>query len=511
MMLIENIKEKKRELLIALGVAILYYYLSSIVFDGKSNLSKVLISIVFSLGLVSSIRSNMKYILSFFIALSYALTYYYSSLYGELSFGSAASIAESDISESVDFLYSIDFHFLVRSILLSAVLFILLIQFKIERNNCINYISFVILIMSSLSIGYVIYSPSNESGTPKRMVRYNLVLNPIIHFSEYYRYARLENNMDITPSWSNVQVTDVHKEVSIVVIGESAMRNRLGIYGYDIDTTPDIDKYAGVSIVSDALSPASQTMTSLPRILAINDGVTTQYDLNIVDLANIAGYETTWISNQGRFGKADTAITIIANQADNKIFLNNDYHDASSDFKLIEPLLEILKEPRGKKLIFLHTIGSHYDFCRRSKEGKYKLKDIDENKLSDCYDNSIFNTFKLINEIQSILSNKSISYQMVYFSDHGMVKVERRPYIVHGVGSKITKEAFEIPLIFWDTGAKGKEYINIEYYMRDFTHMLSLWLGIKSDQLDDTKSAISSNYNSEKFVVDDNIKKIHFD
>lgn len=510
-MIIENIKKRKRELVIVFIVAILYYYLSNVVFEGKNNVSKVLISMVFSLGIISSIRSNIKYIVSFFISLSYALTYYYSSLYGELSFGSAASIAESNISESIDFLYSIDVIFVIKSVLLSLLLFFLLMKFEIEKNNLSNYMSFVVLALSLLSVGYVIYSPNIESGTPKRMVRYNLVLNPIIHFSEYYRYVRLENNTIITPSWSNVQVADARKDVSIVVIGESVMRNRLGVYGYDIDTTPNIDQYAGVSIVSDARSPASQTMTSLPRILAINDGVTTQYDLNIVDLAKIAGYETTWISNQGRFGKADTAITILANQADNKIFLNNDYHDASSDFMLIEPLLDTLKEPLDKKLIFLHTIGSHYDFCRRSKEGKYKLKGIDENKLSDCYDNSIFNTFKLINEIQAILSDRAISYQMVYFSDHGMVEVERRPYIVHGVGSKITKQAFEIPLIFWDSDIKGKTSINIEYYMKDFTHMLSLWLGIKSDQLDDKKSVLSSDYNSEKFVIDDNIEKIYFD
>lgn len=50
------------------------------------------------------------------------------------------------------------------------------------------------------------------------------------------------------------------------------------------------------------LSPGPNTFTSVIRYLTLNDGVNVQLNNNIITLANMAGFETSWISNQGEDG-----------------------------------------------------------------------------------------------------------------------------------------------------------------------------------------------------------------
>lgn len=48
-----------------------------------------------------------------------------------------------------------------------------------------------------------------------------------------------------------------------------------------------------------------------------------QYQDNFVTLANRAGFQTWWFSNQGQIGEYDTAIASIAKRADEAHFLKN--------------------------------------------------------------------------------------------------------------------------------------------------------------------------------------------
>ena len=51
--------------------------------------------------------------------------------------------------------------------------------------------------------------------------------------------------------------------------------------------------------------------------------------MSIIDVANAAGYDTVWISNQVQYGLADTPITTIASEAKQQIWL----HDKVWTFK----------------------------------------------------------------------------------------------------------------------------------------------------------------------------------
>lgn len=56
-----------------------------------------------------------------------------------------------------------------------------------------------------------------------------------------------------------------------------------------------------------------------------------QYQDNFVTLANRAGFQTWWFSNQGQIGEYDTAIASIAKRADEAHFLKNGDFEADKN------------------------------------------------------------------------------------------------------------------------------------------------------------------------------------
>lgn len=88
-----------------------------------------------------------------------------------------------------------------------------------------------------------------------------------------------------------------------------------------------------------------------------------QYQDNFVTLANRAGFQTWWFSNQGQIGEYDTAIASIAKRADEAHFLKNGDFEADKntrDDALLTMTAQVLATERTQpQLIVLHLMGSH--------------------------------------------------------------------------------------------------------------------------------------------------------
>lgn len=59
-----------------------------------------------------------------------------------------------------------------------------------------------------------------------------------------------------------------------------------------------------------------------------------QFQDNFVTLANRAGFQTSWFSNQGQIGEYDTAIASIAKRADEVQFLKNGDFEANKTLRM---------------------------------------------------------------------------------------------------------------------------------------------------------------------------------
>lgn len=116
--------------------------------------------------------------------------------------------------------------------------------------------------------------------------------------------------------------------VYVLVIGESLTRDHMNVYGYERDTTP-FQSQAAIDphyvFFNHAYSCYTQTVQVLTEALTEKN----QYNdmalanaYSIIDMAREAGFHTTWISNQSRFGIWDTPIGAIGSACDDQYWIN---------------------------------------------------------------------------------------------------------------------------------------------------------------------------------------------
>lgn len=229
----------------------------------------------------------------------------------------------------------------------------------------------------------------------------------------------------------------------VVIVGESARRSNMQLYGFNQETTPVESSFKKNALIfTNAIAPASATVLAVPMILSQADPDNFTIDKladNIVNIARKTGYYTEWISAQGSSGKSNNYIAAIASTSQKLRWVNTQY-----DTELLPALEEALEKP-GKKFIVLHINGSHEMACDRYPASASVLNT--GNKYEDCYNNAIRYTDYFIGEVAKRLQNTPSS--LLYFSDHGL---EKNPLLeslyMHGSRNP-SKEAYEVPQFIW--------------------------------------------------------------
>ncbi|MDR1789797.1 MAG: phosphoethanolamine transferase domain-containing protein [Opitutaceae bacterium] len=132
-----------------------------------------------------------------------------------------------------------------------------------------------------------------------------------LHAREYVRHARLdENAFELTPPDIEVSVSATDVDDYIIVIGESARRRALSLYGATRETAPEeVARRGNMLLFANAISPAIETRLAVSRTLCNMERDAGEHALprligdNIITLAKAAGYKTFWISLQGEGGQ----------------------------------------------------------------------------------------------------------------------------------------------------------------------------------------------------------------
>lgn len=489
-----------------------YILLKSIFTKDKALplVGKAILNTLFSIGLASLFYGNTYVLLA--ISILFFFNYYYSYTYGEMSYGSVASIFETNTSEAMEFLKTFNPKVVLKVFFVSSLFFMSHWLFSNQvRVSSLAYFACVYSLLSVVGFIYIYAADKTKKKIFAKLLKHNGLFNSFLHIARYLKYKRMTKKIKITSAWTNVKREAEESNVYIVIIGESARRDNFHVYGYPVMNTPSAAEMKGYTIIEDAYSPATQTMLSIPRILAKNSGSEQlNLDLNIIDLANDAGFNTYWISNQGKLGAADTDVTMLANRAQEKIFLQADYSKAESDFKLLDEVRLVLDQEQEKQskqptLIFLHTMGSHSDFSERSKLGKYHLEDSSD---TYDYDNTIYNTYRFIEDLRDIAACFDDKYQLCYFSDHGLAKIDEKPYFTHAVGKLFSYDSARVPLFFVGNRASAGELIRQRYYLRDMVHSLADWMGIQAHELENQRSILSRIFQPQKDYVLDDAKRL---
>ena len=315
---------------------------------------------------------------------------------------------------------------------------------------------------------------------------------PIYNFAfvtKDYFGADFKSVRELQAGYQSIYASHSHKTAPnrisnvVFIIGESLQRNFMSLYGYYLPTTPNLqalEQSGNLIAFSDVVSPGAKTNDVLKYVLNFGNYESEKQrpwsaNLDIVNLARLANYETFWISNQERYGQWAVASGASAKMTDHSDFTNQIpvYKYAYSLDEVMLPSIKNFKSSAKKsplarkdessaaevngtqkkdKFFILHLMGSHpsYEFRYPKSFAKFSAADISREPLDEGqkkelahYLNTVaYNDF-ILSEIYKIFASDNTL--IVYFSDHAQSLYQYRGKLIHGGINRFT---LEIPLIF---------------------------------------------------------------
>ena len=482
--------------------------------------------------LIFSFNQKIFWYFVTFITITLSLYYPVYLSYGKPNSGIIAAFFETNPAESFEFLGKLKLSNLGLPILFIFSFYVLykLKKYAINQveisakeqkhKKILNGFLAIVTIFSVIWVPtqFYIQNVSNDkvdahwtlANSPVNLISF--YANFIESITDYYHdKSDLENVQNITPPWHIISAKPQYKNY-VLIIGESARRDYMSTYGFNLPTTPFLDKTKGY-INAGYISSAPATYHSLLNTLHFNpkDKGKKDYSYNIITLAKMAGIKTFWLSNQGSIGKYDTLASRLGVTADFHYFTKKGGFTTNNadDMTLLDELKRRFKEKtysNNVRLFVIHLMGSHRNFCQRLKEEEKKLEFINES-LS-CYVNTILKTDKFIEETISLLKEQNEPYSLIYFSDHGLshINKEDKKEVDLDFGDKY-KQNFDVPFVKISSDDNTREVVNIKRSAFNFIYGFSQWLGIQTEELNNHYDFFSNKDDEEikVFNFQDNI------
>lgn len=419
-------------------------------------------------------------------------------------------LLDSNNQELSGFLFSYLTWPVVLYIVLSIILFFFIRKVQFKTSNKLS-----VMICAVGFIGVVVLL--KNTGLIESNVYHNIArgTSGYIDLQNSIKFESVVNKGDISINADN--------EVLVFVLGESTARGHMQIHGYEKETSPLLTSIRdSLFIYNNVISTDVLTLKSVPKILSSLDVGSKNTSLyNLVEVFNVAGYNTYWLSNQRPISYHDNAISKIASRSTMFKFYNHiiDKHTLTLDEIMLPDYRQILELP-GKKVVFVRLIGTHFDYVKRYPASYNKFKNnADKSKkkrIINHYDNAVlYNDFivkSLIDDLKKI--NKKSA--LIYVSDHGENVYDGTDF--YGRNEEVlTKSMFEIPFLLW-TSNDFNFPIDFDFkpnrkFMADHTYeSVGHLFGVVHKSMDTRKSIFSKAFLQRKrWVVDNSIDyDVHF-
>ncbi len=279
-----------------------------------------------------------------------------------------------------------------------------------------------------------------------------------------------ENNKDFS---YHLTIGSNENQTIVLVLGETARKHNFQLYGYNRKTNPILSKTNNLIIFKNATTNANLTLTSFSQIFSSiepNNYEGHFFELGLVSAFNEADFHTYWITNQSY--SPGSIFQMYSKQADLFIDVSMTLETRSYDEKIIPIIDEIIQDNFKKRLIVIHSIGSHfrYNFRYPKQFSKY-LPELDgsmsiagisvdyKELFVNSYDNSIIYTDYFLSKIIDLLKKNNEASLMMYLSDHGEnLYDDDKEMILHG-NLNPTKYELEIPMLIWYSDTYKNIYI----------------------------------------------------
>ncbi len=255
-------------------------------------------------------------------------------------------------------------------------------------------------------------------------IPFNLYFIPKRYFDE-----RTIINTQRPPISEGAEYTAPNDSLIVVfVLGESLRADHLAFNGYHRNTTPCLSKEDIVSLPN-VYCIQTYTNSSLPYILTRADSLHPERgyeERSFIDLFNACGFYTAWLANQ----ESANSYVYFMHECDTLKYLNADKSpytfDKWVDGSMFPAYEALLRQPSPRKMIVLHTIGSHWYYNSHFTEDFQRFNPITNSRIIssntteemiNSYDNTVLYTDSFIHRlIEKIRSQNAI---LIYLSDHG--------------------------------------------------------------------------------------------
>jgi glucan phosphoethanolaminetransferase (alkaline phosphatase superfamily) len=315
----------------------------------------------------------------------------------------------------------------------------------------------------------------------------NLYLSPFYAFQNYtHSLALFKQNTAPVSNFLELNTLKLAQKqqgnLHLIVIGESSNKHHMSLYNYSKKTTPKLDALSqknNLIVFKHAFSNHTTTLPALSLALTSANQInqqSLQKAHSIIRILKAINSKTAWLSNQRRYGIYDNLISLLSNDSDATIYINEAVGDDEIkvfDSQLLEPLKKTINnwDKKTNLVIFLHLIGNHSLYKERYPKEFEKFKTpfvevlidsiknglgITQQNTSEInhYDNSILFTDFVISRFIEHIEKLNLTSTLLYFADHGE-DVNRG--IAHNP-TQFTYDMVEIPLIIWVSEKYRKQY-----------------------------------------------------
>lgn len=361
------------------------------------------------------IRSVLRFIILAVILLPvFVILGYYSVTSTVFAPDTLLAIAQTNIQEAIEYAkdnFSCKTIFLI--ILTNAFVFFVAIK-NTQKILWNKYNLFLVLFcITACLVGVYKYRDNIITDIPKQASK---TLAQYKNFSKE-RTDRKENMSKLLLS---------HKPeagVYVLVIGESQNRAHMQAYNYHRATTPWLDSMKNdknMLLFTKVYSCHTHTVPTLLYALTAKNqynNIAVKNAVSVLEVAEAAGFETVWLSNQVKYSAWDTPVTSIASEANQQKWINSTLGESTNtdyfDGKLIEELEKI--KITDKMLIVMHLMGNHGSYEQRYPKAFEKY---DGKNTIDKYDNSIIYNDYVMSQVYKRARKIPNFKGLVYCSDH---------------------------------------------------------------------------------------------
>ena len=274
---------------------------------------------------------------------------------------------------------------------------------------------------------------------------------------------------------ARIPPTDVHRELVIMVVGETVRADHWSMNGYPRETTPLLRREEIINF-SDFWSCDTSTAKSVPCMFS-NLGRAkfnvsrAQNSDNALDILARAGVSVLWRDNNSSSkGVADRVpYEDFKSSKNNPLCTDSECRDVG----MLDGLQKYIDAQKGDIIIVLHQMGNHGPAYYKRYPAEFErftpvcrtndLGSCTHEEIVNAYDNAILYTDYFLSRVIALLKNNDAKFEtaMLYVSDHGESLGEYGLYL-HATPYMLAPEAQRhVPAVIW-LGKNMKDDIRID-------------------------------------------------